>query len=240
MAAFTLSDVCRNFDGIEILDHLSLEIPERQFTAVIGPSGSGKTSLLRLLNRLDEPTGGTIHYLGQPVAGFPVRQLRARVGFVFQTPVMFSGTVRDNLTVASGIAGIQEGNGDQRMRESLRLAEVSPDLLDRDAARLSVGQKQRVCIARTLMTGPETLLLDEPTASLDPETADKLVRTIAQLSGLNGVTIVSATHRLAEAKRMSSYVVMLDGGSLVEAGPTAEIFERSEHPRIRSFLESVT
>ena len=240
MSAFDLIDVCQELGGITILDHVNLEIPEREFTALIGPSGAGKTCLLRLLNRLDDPTVGTVRYLGRPVAQLAVREHRARVGFVFQTPIMFSGSVRDNLAVAAEIIGVQPPVADERMKESLRLAEVDVDMLDRDAARLSVGQQQRVSIARTLMTVPSALLLDEPTASLDPETADRLMRTVARLSADNGVTVVAATHRLAEARRRSGYVVMMEAGKIIEAGPTDVIFEKSEHPRIRSFLESMS
>ncbi len=240
MSAFDLTDVCQQLDGTRILDRVNLQLPDREFSALIGPSGSGKTSLLRLLNRLDDPTSGTIRYRARPIAELPVREHRARVGFVFQTPVMFAGTVRDNLAVAAAIMSVPVPDVDNRMRESLSLAEVDLELLDRDAARLSVGQKQRVSIARTLMTAPETLLLDEPTASLDPETADRLMSTIKRLGAENGMTVVAATHRLSEAKKLSRYVVMLEHGTVVDAGPSAEMFERSEHPRIRSFLESMS
>ena len=112
-------------------------------------------------------------------------------------------------------------------------------LLERNASKLSVGQQQRVSIARTLMTRPETLLLDEPTASLDPETAAKLMNTLVRLSTRKGVTVVAATHRLAEAKRISGYVAMLENGAVVQAGTTVEMFDQSQHPRLRSFLSSL-
>ncbi len=238
-SAFVLTGVVQELGGVRILDAIDLAIPKQTFTAIIGPSGSGKTSLLRLLNRLDDPTSGTIRYRDRPIAELPVREHRARVGFVFQTPVLFSGSVRDNLAVAGAIAGIPPSDGDHRMIEVLELAEVDSHLLDRDSTRLSVGQKQRVSIARTLMTRPETLLLDEPTASLDPETADKLMNTVARLSRDRNVTVVAVTHRLAEAKKLSEYAAMLEGGKIVGAGPTGQMFENSEHPRIRSFLESM-
>ncbi len=236
--AFTLEAVCQESGGIHILNDVNLEIPEGKLTALIGPSGAGKSSLLRLLNRLDDPVSGTVRYRGQPLAGIPVGEHRRRVGFVFQTPVMFPGTVRDNLAIAAEIAGVPPEEIEHRMNESLRLAEVNGDLVDRDSALLSVGQKQRVNVARALMTRPETLLLDEPAASLDPETAEKLMSTIARLSTERGVTVVAVTHRLWEARALSSVVVMLDGGSVVEAGSTVDVFENSSHPRVRSFLES--
>ena len=151
---------------------------------------------------------------------------------------MFPGTVRDNLTIAADIAAVPPEEIERRIDESLQLAEINGDLIDRNSARLSVGQKQRVNIARALMTRPETLLLDEPAASLDPETAEKLMSTIARLSTERGVTVVAVTHRLSEARELSSAVVMLEAGSVVEAGPTVDVFENSSHPRVRSFLES--
>ncbi len=237
--AFLLRGVRQAHDGTSILHDIDLEIQRGQITALIGPSGAGKSALLRLLNRLSDPVAGEIMYSGRPIADYPIGELRRRVGFVFQTPVVFPGTVRDNLLVAAEIVCTPSAEIPARLEESLRLAEVDHDLADRDATRLSVGQKQRVNIARALMTAPETLLMDEPTASLDPETADKLGRTIACLSSERGLTVVAVTHRLAEARELSDHVIMLDAGSVVEAGPTTELFEKSSHPRLRAFLESV-
>lgn len=234
--AFALHGVCQESGGVRILHDVTIDIPDGRVTALIGPSGAGKSSLLRLLNRLDDPVAGTIRYRGRPLASLPVGEHRRRVGFVFQMPVMFPGTVRDNLAVAAGIAAVPSDEIDHRMAESLRLAEVSGDLVDRESTRLSVGQKQRINIARALMTGPESLLLDEPDASLDPETAQKLMATIARLSIDGGVTVVAATHRVAEAREISSHAVMLDAGSVVEAGPTADLYERSTNSRTRAFL----
>ena len=239
LPVFKLTGVCQESGGIRILHDVDLDFPGGKITALIGPSGAGKSSLLRLLNRLDDPVAGTISYRGQHLAEIPVREHRRRVGFVFQTPIMFPGTVRDNLAVAADIAEVPPDEIERRVSESLRLAEVDGDLADRDSTRLSVGQKQRINIARALMTGPETLLLDEPAAALDPETAEKLMSTIASLSAERGVTVVAATHRLAEAKELSAYTVMLDAGYVVEAGPTDDLFLRPSHPRIRSFLERV-
>ncbi len=237
--AFTLSGVRQEKEGVRVLDDVSLEIPAGRISALIGPSGAGKSALLRLLNRLDDPVAGEIHYRGRPIVELPVSELRRQVGFAFQTPVVFPGTVRDNLCVAARIADVPAGEIAQRIAESLNLAEFDGDLAGRDAARLSVGQKQRVNIARALMTDPETLLLDEPTASLDPETAERLLCTIERLSRERGLTVVIATHRLTEAREVFSYAVMLDEGKVVEAGPSLDLFEKSSNPRIRSFLKRI-
>ncbi len=236
--AFSLREVMQRRDGITALDNVSVDVPDGRITALIGPSGAGKSALLRLLNRLDDPTSGEIHYRGEPIDAIPVRLLRRRVGFVFQTPVAFRGTVRDNLVEAATIAEVPEAEVGPRIDEAVTLADIDGDLLDRPADRLSGGQLQRVSIARTLMTAPESLLMDEPTASLDPETADTLGRTIAQLSAERGLTVVMASHRIAEAKQLAGYAVMLDKGKVVEAGPASELFQ-SSHPRLRAFLSKV-
>ena len=237
-ATFQLSHVAQIKGGVTALDDVSIEIPPEQITALIGPSGAGKSALLRLLNRLDDPTAGEIRYRGQPIVDIPVRTLRYRVGFVFQNPVAFPGTVRDNLALAASIAEVPADEVDGRITRSARLADVDGELLDRPADRLSGGQLQRVNIARALTTGPETLLMDEPTASLDPETADTIGHTIACLSSQHGLTVVMASHRIAEAKELAGYAVMLDKGAVVEAGPASDLFQ-SSHPRLRAFLSGV-
>jgi len=236
--AFSLRAVRQVRDDLTTLDEVNVEIPRGRITTLIGPSGAGKSALLRLLNRLDDPVSGEIHYGGRPISDYAVRALRCRVGFVFQVSVPFPGTVRDNLTLAAEIAGLAPGKIDDRILANIGLADLDRDLLSRDASRLSVGQMQRVGIARALMTDPETLLLDEPTASLDPETADTLGKTISGLSSERGLTVVMASHRLLEARRLSHYSVMLDKGKVIEAGPAADLFD-SSHPRLRAFLDRV-
>jgi putative ABC transport system ATP-binding protein len=236
--AFHLHAVRQVRAGTRILDGVDLEFPQRRLTALVGPSGAGKTSLLRLLNRLDEPTGGMIEYRGQPLHELPVRQLRRRVGFVFQAPVMFAGTVRDNLREAVALAGHPVDDLESAMYEAMALAELEAELLDRDGDRLSLGQKQRANLARALMCGPEALLMDEPTSALDPETADRLMDTVRRMSAERALTIVMVTHRLAEAQRVSDLTVVLEAGRVLTVGPTPEVFAQTADPRLRAFLES--
>jgi putative ABC transport system ATP-binding protein len=235
---FALHSVRQVKGGTEVLAGLDLEIPGQAITALVGPSGAGKTSLLRLLNRLDDPVYGEILYHERPLTEIPVRELRCRVGFVFQTPVMFSGTVRDDLRVAAELASNPAEALEVEIRTAMELAELDWELADRDGERLSVGQKQRATIARALMTRPEVLLMDEPTSALDPETADRLTETIRHLSTDRGLTVVMVTHRLAEARRASDFTVVMEAGRVIEAGLTPQVFGQSEDPRIRAFLES--
>lgn len=238
LSAFVLKNVQQVRENQLILDDINLEIAENVMTAVVGPSGAGKTSLLRLLNRLDDPSNGEIFYRSVSLNEFPVPELRRRIGFVFQTPVMFPGSVRDNLQKALKIAGKTASDSDELISNALALVELDFALAERDGARLSGGQKQRVNIARALVGAPEVLLMDEPTSALDAETADKLMETVRQLIENRGITIVMVTHRLAEARRASDRTVMMEAGKVIETGATDDIFGKTANRRIRMFLES--
>jgi ABC-type methionine transport system ATPase subunit len=235
-AAFTLKGVSQVKAGITVLDGLEVDIPHGEMIALVGPSGAGKTSLLRLLNRLDDPVRGEILYRARPITDYPVQALRRHVGFVFQAPVMFPGTVRDNLQVALALSGDHEPEAEARMAEAMALAELDHALRDREGERLSGGQQQRVNIARALLTSPDVLLMDEPTSALDPETADRLLETIRRLSREQHLTVVMVTHRLAEARRSSDRTIVLERGRVVANGPTADVFGRTTDPRVRAFL----
>ncbi len=219
-----------------ILHDLSVDIPRTAITALVGPSGAGKTSMLRLLNRLDDPSSGEVLLDAQPIASYPVGELRRRVGFVFQRPAMFAGTVADNLRVAVELGGAAAAEDALPMNRVLEAVELSADYLERDATRLSGGEQQRVSIARALMTRPQVLLLDEPTSALDPEVADRLLATIARVQEKYGISVVTVTHRLGEARTMSTWTIMLEAGRLVEAGPTAQLFGAATSARARAFL----
>jgi UDP-glucose/iron transport system ATP-binding protein len=235
--AFALENVTQERAGRRVLADVSIDLPKGDFSALIGPSGAGKTSLLRLLNRLDDPASGSVRFLGRPIVDFAVRALRRRVGFVFQTPAMFPGTVAENLAVVPTLSGeATAASESMRIAEVLHLVELGADFQDRVAADLSGGEKQRVALARALMTGPEVLLLDEPTAALDPEVAEHLMHTLRRLRESNGLTIVMVTHRLSEARLASTYAVMLEAGRVVEAGPSAQLFSAPVKARTRQFI----
>ncbi len=223
---------------LRTLDGVDLDIPAGGVTALVGPSGAGKTSLLRLLNRLDSPAAGEVAFRGRPVAGLPVRELRRRVGFVFQLPVMFPGTVADNLRAAAGAAGDATPVSDAAVADALGLVGLDGSYAAREAGRLSGGERQRASIARALMTRPEVLLMDEPTSALDPEVAERLMATVVRLTSDASLTAVMVTHRLAEARSASDFLVMLEAGRVLEAGPAAALFGGAAHPRTRAYLAS--
>ena len=221
--SFELRGVGQTRAGRTVLQDIDVTIPRHLITVLCGPSGGGKTSLLRLLNRLDDPVQGDILLDGRPIVEYAVTELRHRVALVFQTPVMFPGTVSDNLAVAAELAGVPDGQFDELASEVMLLAELEPSLLDRPGEELSVGQKQRVNLARALMTSPEVLLLDEPTSALDPETSRALMKTIGSLSEVRRLTIIVATHRVSEARQYAHHAAVVREGRVVDSGDSEEV-----------------
>ncbi len=222
-AAFRLRDVRQEKSGRVLLRGIDLVLPRGRITVLLGSSGAGKTSLLRLLNRLDDPAAGEISYLGRSLEEYPATELRRRVGFVFQTPVMFAGSVHDNLREAAEIAGLDDQEFPERAREALELAGLDPSLAHRPAQELSVGEQQRATMARTLIGGPEALLLDEPTSALDPESSEFLLESIRRLRAERGMTVILSTHRHYEAAAIADEAVRLSGGAVVESGEAADV-----------------
>lgn len=235
---FELRGVSQTRAETTILRDLTVDIPRTAITALVGPSGAGKTSMLRLLNRLDDPASGEVFFHGRPIASYPVTALRRRVGFVFQRPAMFPGTVADNLRIAVELGGEESLAEAPPIDRVLAAVELSPEYAAREASRLSGGEQQRVSLARAIMTRPEVLLLDEPTAALDPEVAERLLATIARVPHEYGVSVVMVTHRLVEARSISTWTIMLERGSLVEAGPTTKLFSAAASERARAYLTS--
>jgi len=196
--------------GRRVLDEVTARIPGAGITVVSGPSGAGKTTLLRLCNRLEVPDTGRVCYRGQPLDELDPLALRRRVGMVFQRPTPFPGTVADNLAVARPDAGTGE------LGTALERVALDPGLLGQEARTLSGGELQRMCLARTLVTGPETLLLDEPTSALDEQ--PKLVfENAARDLAAQGVTIIWVTHDDAQAARVADRIYQLRDGHLTGA-----------------------
>lgn len=195
-----------------VLDGVSFTVSAGELIAVMGVSGSGKTTLLRCVNRLLEPASGSIRIDGIDVRAIPPVELRRRIGMVAQVPFMFEGTIGENLQRAADYSGASLDDS-----EAVRLlASVGLDeRLDRDASRLSVGQQQRVAMARALVTRPRILLCDEPTASLDAAAASRLESTLIALAG-RGVGIVFVTHDAEQARRIAARRLVLEDGRLTE------------------------
>jgi putative ABC transport system ATP-binding protein len=193
-------------------------IPDGGVTVVTGPSGAGKSTLLRLCNRLDVPNRGCVRFRGDDVAHLDPLALRRRVGMIFQRPTPFGGTVRDNLAIAESTAT------SETMTRALGRAGLDPSFLDRRAHELSGGEAQRMCLARTLVTEPEVLLMDEPTGSLDEENAVLIERLACDLAR-GGVPVVWVTHDRAQLERIGDSVLEMRGGR-IDRSPDGEESDR--------------
>ena len=210
---FELRDVSLSRGGRRVLDSVSAEIPAGA-TAIVGPSGAGKSTLLRLLNRLSDPESGTVLYRGRPLAEYDPLALRREVSLVPQLPALLEGTVESNLRFAAGLAG-----EDLDVSRCLRLAGLSADFAERDVSQLSVGEQQRAMLARALTQRPGVLLLDEPTSALDQAARDAIEATLAELRRELEISIVLVSHDPEQARRLSDWVVRLEGGRAIESGP---------------------
>jgi putative ABC transport system ATP-binding protein len=196
-------------EGVELLSGVDLAVCRGAIAVVAGPSGSGKSTLLRVANRLEVPSAGTVRLDGVDASSIDPRELRRRVGMVFQRPVLFAGTVRDNLHVADG------GADDVELAELLAQVGLSASFLDRVGDDLSGGEAQRVCIARALLTRPEVLLMDEPTSSLDPDSRRGIEALAGELAAA-GLGLVWVSHDLPQVRRLQGPIVVLVAGRIAD------------------------
>ena len=210
MELFAFEDVVVRFGADVVLDHVSATVPDGGgITGLLGPSGAGKSTLLRLCNRLEVPSSGEVRFRGQPLAHTDPLRHRRTVGMVFQRPTLFPGTVRDNLLVAD-----PEATADA-MSDALERVRLPIGFLDRDGDSLSGGEAQRACLARTLITRPEVLLMDEPTSALDP-TATKGLEELARALAVSGMPVLWVTHDLGQAGRIADRRIVLVAGRIAD------------------------
>jgi putative ABC transport system ATP-binding protein len=212
---FELEGVTATRAGRVVFEGLRADLAEGA-TGIVGPSGVGKSTLLRLLNRLADPSAGAIRYRGRDLREHDVLKLRREVGLVPQLPALLEGTVADNVLYGPRLA-----KQDADVARSLRLAGLDPAFGPRRADALSVGEQQRVMLARTLALQPSVLLLDEPTAALDDTTKAAIEGTLRDLRERLGLSLVLVTHDLDQAARLADRVLVLEPGALSEAPPVA-------------------
>lgn len=203
-------------DGRQRLHDLDGAVRADGVTVVVGPSGAGKSTLLRLCNRLVVPSAGRVLFRGDDIAALDPLALRRRVGMVFQRPTPFPGTVRHNLQVA------QPELSEEAAALALERVDLDPADLGRNATELSGGEAQRVCLARTLVTTPEVVLMDEPTSSVDPATRRGLERLARGLATM-GVPVLWVTHDLTQMRRIADHVLVVIEGRIAHAAPVAHL-----------------
>ncbi len=214
--------------GAPILSGLTVEIPLGGITVLAGASGSGKSTMLRLLNRLDEPTAGEIRWGGRSINEWEPTDLRRRVAMVFQRPSVFAGTVSENLCVACpGLSGDDAA-------AALGRVDLGADLLDQDASTLSGGEAQRMCLARSLLTRPDVLLADEPTSSLDGAARETL-EDLALALAADGMAIVWVTHDVDQLRRLADHLMVIHEGRVLGAGHLDEL-DASDDPVVRRII----
>jgi putative ABC transport system ATP-binding protein len=203
-----------------LVSDITVQVQPGEVLAVVGPSGAGKSSFLRLLNRLDEPTGGTVRLKGQDYRELAPRELRRRVGMVMQMAYLFPGTVAANIAFGPW----QRGERLPAEQIDALLERVGlPGYQERDVSNLSGGEAQHVSVARTLANVPEALLLDEPTSALDDVSARGIEELVLSIIRERRMTCVIVTHNTAQAHRIADRTMILQTGKLVAIGPTKEV-----------------
>jgi putative ABC transport system ATP-binding protein len=227
-AGFTVALETRNLSravaGKLLVNDISVQVRQGEVLAVVGPSGAGKSSFLRLINRLDEPTGGTVLVNRRDYREIEARELRRRVGMVMQMAYLFPGTVAANIDF-----------GPRQRHQTLSPARIAallervglPGYEGRDVASLSGGEAQRVSLARTLANSPEALLLDEPTSALDEASARSIEELLLGIIHERQMTCVIITHNMQQAARIAGRAMHLEAGKLVRVGPVKEVLHAS-------------
>ena len=240
MAFLEIRGISKSYGKAEILKDIDLMVETGEVLALIGPTGSGKTTLLRLVSLLEEPSMGCILFDGQKVTAASEKEklkARRRMAMVFQKPVMFKANVSENVSFGLKMRGIDDP---KKIEEALAAVGLS-GFENRDANTLSGGEMQRIALARALVLEPELLLLDEPTANLDPESVASIDRLLQSLSGQK-TAVILATHNMMECKRLATRVAVLQAGRLAAVGLPEEVFRQKNHsarPFIRIFCSLV-
>lgn len=233
MSFIKLKNVTKKFGSFEALKSISLGIKEGELLAFIGHNGSGKTTLLRILASLDTPTGGKYLYRGKEID--ELYKLNKNVTLVFQKSTMFNSSVKENIAYGLKVRNLSKSKINEKVSEALELVKMQ-DHVDKNAKNLSGGEQQRVALARAFVIDPELLLLDEPTANVDPGNAKIVEEAIKEIVKEKSTTVAIATHTLFQAKRLADRTAHLYDGKIVEKGKTKELFENPRDERTEKFV----
>lgn len=215
-----------------VLDVNALEVRENEILALVGPSGAGKSTLLRLLNFIEPPSVGTLVFRDQDVSAVAPLELRRQVTTVFQRPLLLRGTVVENVAFGLRLRGAHVNANVSAMLERVGLEKMA----HAPARKLSGGEMQRVALARALVIEPRVLLLDEPTANLDPYNVTLIEEIVREQNKTRGVTVVVVTHNIFQAKRLAQRVGLLLNGQLIEIADAATFFNSPQDRRTAAFV----
>jgi len=237
--AIAFEGVTKRYGEQPVLDAVSFAINKGEFLAVVGPSGSGKTTLLRLINRLSDPTGGTVRVGGDDVRSLDPIVLRRRTGYVFQGVGLFPHfTVADNIAITPKLLGWDAARRAARADELLALVRLDRGYGARYPHELSGGERQRVGVARALAADPEIVLMDEPFSALDALTRDALGQDYRALHASLGLTSVMITHDMLEALLLADRIIVLRDGHMIADGKPAELMRRDDDPFLRELMQT--
>ena len=237
MPLVELIDIGQTREGRDILKDVNIQIDRGEVFAMIGPTGAGKTTLLRIINLLDNPGNGVLLYDGNDAASSDKFRLesRRRMAFVLQKPVVFNTSVYDNIAYGLKWRGINKPQVRKKVDEMLDITGLA-EYRSRNARTLSGGEMQRVAIARAVATDPELLLLDEPTANLDPVSAAKIEDILTNIIKQNGITVIMATHDMAQGQRLADRIAVLVNGEIVQIGRSNDIFFNPTNREVAEFV----
>jgi tungstate transport system ATP-binding protein len=234
-----LEDITKRYGEVTALDGVSLEVMEKEILTILGPNGSGKTTMLKIMASIDEPTSGEVFFDGEKINNSNKNQARKKSTMVFQRTTLFNTSVYKNVAYGLNLRKYSKKETNERIRNVLRLVKLE-GYETRLARRLSGGEKQRVSLARALVLDTELLLLDEPTANLDPENVSIIEETVTHVNQERNTTVVMSTHNIFQAQRITGKAALLLRGKITEVGTVNEIF-RSPSERLAAFarLENV-
>jgi tungstate transport system ATP-binding protein len=225
-----LSNIQKKFGNIDTLNKVSIEIEKGKITTLVGTSGAGKTTVLRIISGLDHPDNGQVKFEGRIMKP---KELRSITSMVFQKTAMFNTTVYNNLAFGLKVRGFEKNDIDRKIKEILSKVGME-EFVKRKAKKLSGGEQQRISLARALIIEPKILLLDEPTANLDPSNAQIIEKIIKESKNLN--TILLATHNLHQAKRLSYNIAHIFGGKIIEFSDSNKFFTNPSDERTTKFI----
>ncbi|MBI5680379.1 MAG: ABC transporter ATP-binding protein [Methanobacterium sp.] len=236
MPIVELENIYKNYDDLEILKNINFKFKKSTRTAIVGPTGSGKTVLLRLIDLLEKPSSGTVYFEGKDAYSSKntCLNIRRQIGMVFQKPIAFNASVYDNIAYGLKVRGKKE-DMDKRIKELLEVIGLK-GYANRNALKLSGGETQRLALARAMITDPKLLLLDEPTANLDPISTKKMEELIATINQEFETTLIMTTHDLFQGRKLGDKMIIMSNGQIYQTGTPDEIFKTPKSRFVADFV----